>query len=76
MLADEGKIALARQFLAPVASNPHGGKLAETASDYRDQLESVAEGTRWRPSVAIDIDALAEADEDDEDDDEDEIRLN
>lgn len=51
MDADEGKIALARYHLEPVAANPHGGKLADLAKAYRSQLAAIKEGTRWHPDL-------------------------
>ena len=53
MQADEGKIALARATLTPVAVNPHGGGLSETARTFLDQLETAAEGTPWKPEFGI-----------------------
>lgn len=49
MQAREGKIALARHTLRPVASNPHGGRMAEDAERYLGELATVEEGTQWRP---------------------------
>lgn len=49
MFADEGKIELARHTLKPLATNPHGGSLADHASEYLDALESVEEGVSWNP---------------------------
>ena len=45
MLADEGKIAIARQFLAPVASNPHGGTVAIRARQMLAVLANAPEGS-------------------------------
>ena len=60
MQAREGKIALAMHTLGPVASNPHGGRMARHAQRYLDELADVAEGTEWQPKRVIDLaDALA-----------------
>tara|TARA_A100001391_G_scaffold113447_1_gene76321 strand:- start:9 stop:1601 length:1593 start_codon:yes stop_codon:yes gene_type:complete len=75
MQASEGKIAIARSSLAPVAANPHGGELAKVAQRYLDQLAKVAEGTRWHPGPTIDPTATLKAianDIADDTDDEDE----
>lgn len=53
MHASEGKIALARFGLEPIANNPHGGSLAESAKTYLAQLEGVEEGTSWHPRLAV-----------------------
>lgn len=45
MLAKEGKIALARDFLQPVASSPHGGRMAQVARTMITQLDGKPEGT-------------------------------
>ncbi|MEZ5694385.1 MAG: tetratricopeptide repeat protein [Altererythrobacter sp.] len=55
MQAQEGKIDLARRSLAPVASNPHGGPLAERASLFRDLLENAVEGEPSNPPVIVEI---------------------
>ena len=49
MQAGEGKIALALVGLSPVANNPHGGELADTARLYVAQLEPAEEGPPWQP---------------------------
>ncbi len=50
MLAGEGKIALARQTLMPVASSPHIGSLGELARDTLEALKSAEEGVAWSPA--------------------------
>lgn len=59
MQADEGKIALARHTLMPVATNPHGGGLAVTAQSHLDALADVDEGTRWHPRPALRTKAIS-----------------
>lgn len=60
MQAREGKIALARNTLGPVAANPHGGRMAREAQHYLEELDEVAEGTEWSPRRVVDLtDALA-----------------
>lgn len=49
MFADEGKIALARTSLEPVASNPHGGELADNARAFLSELANAEEGSSWQP---------------------------
>ena len=49
MLAGEGKIARAIDALTPLASDPHGGELPDTARRYIAQLEREEEGTVWIP---------------------------
>lgn len=44
MLAEEGKIGLAREFLQPVAASPHGGKLAEVAKTMVAHLADKPDG--------------------------------
>ncbi len=44
MLAQEGKITLARTQLQPVASNPHGGSLATEAKALSDYLKPLPDG--------------------------------
>ena len=58
MQAREGKIALARYNMAPIASDPHGGRFAERARRYREAMGKVEEGTPWHPGVAemVDVD--------------------
>lgn len=53
MLAEEGKIGLAKFTLEPLATNPHGGSLSEKARDYLDMLELAEEGTSWHPGATI-----------------------
>ncbi|QYJ08110.1 DUF1570 domain-containing protein [Qipengyuania flava] len=71
MQAREGKIALARRTLQPVAANPHGGRMADDAQRYLDELAEVEEGTEWRPRRTVDLGAvlksLAKEREDDAD---------
>lgn len=45
MLVGEGKIAIARQFLAPVAANPHGGPAAARARQLIAAIADAPEGT-------------------------------
>ncbi len=45
MLLGEGKIALARTLLQPVAVNPHGGRMAINAQQLIEKLAAVPEGT-------------------------------
>ncbi|UIP06414.1 hypothetical protein LY632_12045 [Erythrobacter sp. SDW2] len=47
--AREGKIALARQSLRPVALDPHGGENAATAMAMLELLETAVEGQPFRP---------------------------
>lgn len=49
MLAREGKISLARATLGPVATNPHGGRMAQTAASFRDAMADAEEGVPWYP---------------------------
>ena len=51
MQAREGKIALARKTLGPVAANPHGGSMARAAQRFVAALETVPEGTDWSPAA-------------------------
>ncbi|MGE5952003.1 MAG: DUF1570 domain-containing protein [Qipengyuania vulgaris] len=53
MQAREGKIALAKVGLSPVANNPHGGSLATTAKTYLALLGEAEEGKPWHPKAAI-----------------------
>lgn len=61
MLAEEGKIGLAKFTLEPLATNPHGGSLSEQARDYLDMLELVEEGTSWHPGATILTKAVVDA---------------
>lgn len=54
MLASEGKIALARGFMAPVAASPHGGKAAARAKQLIGALSGAPE------EVAVDLSTLPE----------------
>jgi tetratricopeptide (TPR) repeat protein len=45
MMIREGKIALARDYLAPLAANPHGGRTTDLARQLRDKLAAVPDGT-------------------------------
>ena len=67
MQAREGKIAIARRTLGPIAADPHGGGMARAAQAFLDDLSDVPEGTEWQPRRAVELDeALATiADEDD-----------
>lgn len=65
MQASEGKIAIARNSLEPVAANPHGGPLTREAQRYLEELAEVAEGTEWHPGPAIDLTGTLEAVADD-----------
>ncbi|MEZ5680166.1 MAG: DUF1570 domain-containing protein [Erythrobacter sp.] len=51
MQAREGKIALARQTLAPAAASPHGDRISGLAKFLLNRLASVPEGTEWSPGV-------------------------
>lgn len=55
MQASEGKIAIARQTIAPIANDPHGGGLAQTARRFYEAMGQVDEGTRWNPGATIDL---------------------
>jgi Flp pilus assembly protein TadD len=62
MQASEGKIAIARQTIAPIANDPHGGGLAQTARRFYEAMGQVDEGTRWNPGATIDLaTAIADA---------------
>ncbi|WP_374406079.1 DUF1570 domain-containing protein [Pelagerythrobacter sp.] len=52
MLASEGKIALATSYLESLATNPHGGGLAEEARNMIEAMKTVDEGTRFSNSRA------------------------
>ena len=67
MLATEGKIALARKMLLPVAYNPHASEMAEKASGYLESLKNVDEGTVWRPDPSLALPAYEESNEDESD---------
>lgn len=54
MLAGEGKIAIARSFLDPVAANPHGGWTATRARQLIGAMTDASEG------VPLDLTALPE----------------
>lgn len=54
MLASEGKIAIARSFLAPVAASPHGGRAATRAKQLVAALADAPE------DVAVDLSTLPE----------------
>lgn len=54
MLISEGKLAIAREFLAPVAANPHGGGAADRARQLIAYMADVPEGTE------LDVSALPE----------------
>lgn len=54
MQAGEGKIEYARYNLGPVAANPHGGELAESARRMIEALESVEEGTAFMDGAVWD----------------------
>ncbi len=49
MQASEGKIALARSTLLPVAFDPHAGRMASRAKSLRAFLADAEEGTPVRP---------------------------
>ncbi|MAQ31062.1 MAG: hypothetical protein CL950_14075 [Erythrobacter sp.] len=55
MHAKIGNIAAARQYLTPVAANPHGGSAARQAQVLLDQLENAEEGTPWRRRPVVDL---------------------
>jgi tetratricopeptide (TPR) repeat protein len=61
MLLREGKVELASDFLAPLAVNPHGGKMAEAARKLRERLASRPAGA---PAEAQRLADEAEAEED------------
>jgi tetratricopeptide (TPR) repeat protein len=54
MLAGEGKIQIARMFLAPVAANPHGGWTATRAKQLMAAMADAPEG------VPVDLTTLPE----------------
>lgn len=51
MLAQEGKIELARYLLGPVAANPHGTGMASFAQAIIDAMETAPEGTPFNIST-------------------------
>jgi len=53
-LAQEGKIALASSYALPVATSPHGGRLAEQARQFRAALAGAVEGEAfiWTPPAS------------------------
>ena len=55
MHAKIGNIAAARQYLTPVAANPHGGSAARQAQVLLNQLENAEEGTPWRRRPIVDL---------------------
>ena len=62
MQASEGKIAIARQTIAPIANDPHGGGLAQTARRFYEAMAGVEEGTAWNPGATLDLaTAIADA---------------
>ena len=69
MQAEEGKIALARLTLQPVAANPHGGGAARAAQALIDAMEQSEEGKPFRASPSLKA-APAKANELDEDSEE------
>ena len=67
MQAREGKIALARHTLGPVAANPHGGAMAQSAKRFIEEMAQAEEGTAWRPDTENALVAIAgEATDEDE----------
>lgn len=67
MQASEGKIAIARQTIAPIANDPHGGGLAQTARRFYEAMAGVEEGTAWNPGATLDLaTAIADAARDDD----------
>lgn len=52
MLAQEGKIALARQMIAPLLADAHGGATAAWAAHVAPQLDKAPEGKRFTPDLA------------------------
>ncbi|MFW2349387.1 hypothetical protein [Qipengyuania sp.] len=70
MQAGEGKIAIARNTLGPVAADPHGGSMARAAQRYLEELAEVAEGTEWSPPHEVNLTAAlaASAGKNDDDD--------
>jgi len=51
MLIKEGKFAIAREFLLPVAANPHGGGAAERAKRMLDLLAKATDGA----TITLDV---------------------
>lgn len=64
MHASFGEIALASRALAPIAANPHGGRMAESAKMLLTKLEGTKEGTLVEAS---ELTAALDAVEDDQD---------
>ena len=56
MLSGEGKIALARALAAPLAFDPHGGKLGQLAQHFMNATQEVEEATpfHWTPPIIVD----------------------
>lgn len=73
MLAQEGKIELARMMLQPLAADPHGGGISKAAGLLIDSLEGAEEGKPWRGSTAI-LEDLSVEEVPDDDTPEDDIR--
>lgn len=60
--ASEGKIEIARNTLAPLAADPHGGTFASRARRYLDAMADTPEGTPWHPSGGIEAEDIEVAD--------------
>tara|TARA_A100001391_G_scaffold7621_4_gene4871 strand:+ start:10149 stop:11693 length:1545 start_codon:yes stop_codon:yes gene_type:complete len=56
MVASQGKIALARALAAPLAFDPHGGKLGKLAQFFMNATKNAeeAEPFNWTPPLIID----------------------
>lgn len=63
MHANLGEIALASQALAPVAANPHGGGMAESARRLLTSLDGAEEGTPFDPRVMSEALSVGEDDD-------------
>ena len=63
MLAAEGQPQLASYFLAPLAANPHGGKLASVAAELMTTLATAPEGQPFRVTLSTQKDAGSEEEE-------------
>lgn len=68
MLLSEGKLALARSVLQPVAVNPHGGRLASNAQQLIAKLAGLPDGAI---TSRAQLDALQPSPGEDSEDDED-----
>lgn len=59
MQAEEGRIAMAKYSLGPVAANPHGGTAADIASALIDALQEAEEGAPFDTSKTLQKSAIA-----------------